>query len=59
LRITSDFSIANKNTLQFDSMSGRHYAASKFTGSLGGALAGRPIAIRYIDNRELGQSSSK
>jgi hypothetical protein len=24
----------------------------KFTGSLGGALAGRPIAIRYVDNRE-------
>jgi hypothetical protein len=23
----------------------------KFTGSLGGALAGRPIAIRYVDNR--------
>ena len=31
----------------------------KFTGSLGGALAGRPIAIRYVDNRELGQNSSK
>jgi hypothetical protein len=31
----------------------------KFTGGLGGALAGRPIAIRYVDNRELGQSSSK
>ena len=29
----------------------------KFTGGLGGALAGRPIAIRYVDNRELGQSS--
>ena len=27
----------------------------KFTGSLGGALAGRPIAIRYVDNRELGK----
>jgi hypothetical protein len=25
----------------------------KFTGDLGGALAGRPIAIRYVDNREL------
>ena len=25
----------------------------KFTGALGGALAGRPIAIRYVDNREL------
>jgi len=25
----------------------------KFTGSLGGAIAGRPIAIRYVDNREL------
>jgi hypothetical protein len=24
-----------------------------FTGGLGGALAGRPIAIRYVDNREL------
>ncbi len=28
----------------------------KFTGNLGGALAGRPIAIRYVDNRELGKS---
>ncbi len=27
----------------------------KFTAGLGGALAGRPIAIRYIDNRELGK----
>jgi hypothetical protein len=26
----------------------------KFTDGLGGALAGRPIAIRYVDNRELG-----
>ena len=25
----------------------------KFTGGLGGALAGRPIAIRYVDNRQL------
>jgi hypothetical protein len=25
----------------------------KFTGSLGGAVAGRPIAIRYVDNRNL------
>ena len=32
----------------------------KFTGGLGGALAGRPIAIRYIDNRDLGkQNGSK
>jgi hypothetical protein len=31
----------------------------KFTGSLGGALAGRPIAIRYVDNRELGKQSDK
>jgi hypothetical protein len=30
----------------------------KFTGGLGGALAGRPIAIRYVDNRELGQQSA-
>src|ERR1700682_2903053 len=29
----------------------------KFTGSLGGALAGRPIAIRYVDNRELQKQS--
>lgn len=27
----------------------------KFTDGLGGALAGRPIAIRYVDNRELGK----
>lgn len=27
----------------------------KFTAGLGGALAGRPIAIRYIDNREVGK----
>jgi len=27
----------------------------KFTGGLGGALAGRPIAIRYVDNREIGK----
>ena len=25
----------------------------KFSGGLGGALAGRPIAIRYVDNRDL------
>jgi hypothetical protein len=25
----------------------------KFSGGLGGAIAGRPIAIRYVDNREL------
>ena len=30
----------------------------KFTGDLGGALAGRPIAIRYVDNRELGNQSA-
>ena len=29
----------------------------KFTGNLGGALAGRPIAIRYVDNRELQKQS--
>lgn len=29
-------------------------APLKFSGDLGGALAGRPIAIRYVDNRELG-----
>jgi hypothetical protein len=27
----------------------------KFTSGFGGALAGRPIAIRYIDNRDLGE----
>lgn len=27
----------------------------KFTSGLGGALAGRPIAIRYVDNRETGK----
>ena len=27
----------------------------KFTDGLGGAVAGRPIAIRYVDNRELGK----
>jgi hypothetical protein len=31
----------------------------KFTSGLGGALAGRPIAIRYVDNRELKQQSDK
>jgi hypothetical protein len=31
----------------------------KFTGGLGGALAGRPIAIRYVDNRVLGQQPPK
>jgi hypothetical protein len=29
----------------------------KFSGGLGGALAGRPIAIRYVDNRQLGKQS--
>jgi hypothetical protein len=31
----------------------------KFTGNLGGALAGRPIAIRYVDNRDLGKQAQK
>ena len=31
----------------------------KFTGELGGALAGRPIAIRYVDNRDLGRQAGK
>ena len=31
----------------------------KFTSTLGGALAGRPIAIRYVDNRDLGTTSDK
>jgi hypothetical protein len=29
-----------------------------FSPGLGGALAGRPIAIRYVDNRDLQQKSS-
>lgn len=31
----------------------------KFTAGLGGALAGRPIAIRYVDNRDLGNQAGK
>ncbi|WP_291611123.1 hypothetical protein [Bradyrhizobium sp.] len=31
----------------------------KLTDGLGGALAGRPIAIRYVDNRALGKSSQQ
>jgi hypothetical protein len=31
----------------------------KFTAGLGGALAGRPIAIRYIDNRDLAKQAEK
>src|ERR1700731_2154456 len=31
----------------------------KFTHNLGGALAGRPIAIRYVDNRELDKKKSE
>ena len=31
----------------------------KFTSGLGGALAGRPIAIRYVDNRDLGRQAGK
>jgi hypothetical protein len=34
-------------------------APLKFTGGLGGALAGRPIAIRYVDNRDLVKQSEK
>jgi hypothetical protein len=30
----------------------------KFTGGLGGAIAGRPIAIRYVDNREIKKTSN-
>jgi hypothetical protein len=29
----------------------------KFSDGLGGAVAGRPIAIRYVDNRGLGKPS--
>lgn len=31
----------------------------KFTGGLGGALAGRPVMIRYVDNRELAKQADK
>ena len=31
----------------------------KFSDSLGGALAGRPLMIRYVDNRDLGNASSE
>ena len=31
----------------------------KFTDGLSGALAGRPIAIRYVDNRDLGKLPEK
>jgi hypothetical protein len=31
----------------------------KFTTGLGGALAGRPIMIRYVDNRDLGKQSGR
>ena len=31
----------------------------KFTGGLAGALAGRPIMIRYVDNRDLGKVPSE
>ena len=34
-------------------------APLKFTNGLGGALAGRPIAIRYVDNRDLGKQAGK
>jgi hypothetical protein len=34
-------------------------APLKFSGGLGGALAGRPIAIRYVDNRELEKPTAK
>jgi hypothetical protein len=30
----------------------------KFSGGLGGAIAGRPIMIRYVDNRDLGNQSA-
>jgi hypothetical protein len=30
----------------------------KFTGGLGGALAGRPIAIRYVDNRDIDKKAT-
>lgn len=34
-------------------------APLKFTGNLGGAIAGRPIAIRYVDNSDLRRQAEK
>jgi hypothetical protein len=34
-------------------------APLKFSDGLGGALAGRPIVIRYVDNRELDKPPAK
>jgi hypothetical protein len=34
-------------------------APLKLTSGLGGAIAGRPIAIRYVDNRDLGRQAEK
>ena len=31
----------------------------KFTDGLGGALAGRPLMVRFVDNRDLGHKSSE
>jgi len=31
----------------------------RFSDNLGGALAGRPIAIRFVDNRELGKPATR
>ena len=31
----------------------------KFTDGLGGALAGRPLMVRFVDNRDLGNTSSE
>lgn len=31
----------------------------KFSGGLGGALAGRPIAVRYVDNRDLNKTQDR
>lgn len=36
-----------------------HCLPLHFTKGLAGALAGRPISVRYVDNRELGQSSAR
>ena len=39
------------------SLAGLH--AAEVHAGLGGALAGRPIAIRYVDNRDLGKQAEK
>lgn len=52
---------ANTRTAYLDAINASLEACAplKFTSGLGGAVAGRPIAIRYVDNRDLGKQSGK